>query len=76
MRCLFLRESEVNGYIYIYKTHPSQLIVPAQKSDYIDTVSGANHTKDEFSKCGNQLKEPYTRQITQQIRVRYKPKSF
>lgn len=44
----FLRESEVNAFYIFTKHTPSQLIVPAQKSDYTDIVSGADHTKDEF----------------------------
>lgn len=50
----FLRESEVNAF-YIFTKHTlSPLIVPAQKSDYTDIVSGADHTKDEFFQMSEQ----------------------
>lgn len=45
---MFLRESDVNRFYIFIKNTLSQLIVPAQKSDYTDIVSGADHTKDEF----------------------------
>lgn len=45
---VFLRESEVNRFYIFIKNTLSQLIVPAQKSDYTDIVSGADHTEDEF----------------------------